>query len=150
MRYFLPVLLLASAGALPAAEPYVVVDKTQPRYTVVNKMPQVAKTVCGCGWTGKCQCWESECACPACRQPARAVPAVAAPFVQGSGTTRPTTAPCAGGACLSSPAPALGLARTFTGAPLMVLPGGTSGGCANGSCGVPQQTYPAGGLFRRR
>lgn len=77
------VLILFAVKFASAAEPkpHFVVENKCPAFTVENKM-QAKKTTCDCGTTGKCDCWESKCACGACGRGVKPAVAPVAPVVQ--------------------------------------------------------------------
>lgn len=67
----LTLLLLSATMAAPPEPPKFVVENHIPkRFEVENLIPpkktETKKTLCGCGFSGKCECWKGECACSAC------------------------------------------------------------------------------------
>ncbi len=123
MRYAL-ILLFASVPAFGAD--FVVVDKTSPAaFVVVNKIP------------------------------AQAVPVPQAKKQHGATAATTVTIPARSAVELVLPGQehgssveATATARIPTNAPLMALPGVTSGGCANGQC-PSSRTVSRGFIFRR-
>lgn len=105
------------------------------------------QTICGCGTTGVCSCWESQCSCSAC---GRGV-AAKAPKASSSaavGTNR-TPARDADTPALPDKAPGSYADSTATG---LIRIGaqstgqlGVTSGCANGQCASPSR----GRIFRR-
>lgn len=67
-------LILFATISSPAAPPkFEVTNKVSAsstaKFEVTNRIAdsRPAKTLCGCGFAGKCDCWEDECGCSSCK-----------------------------------------------------------------------------------
>lgn len=123
----------------PAPQP-----KAEPAAPAATKAATASS--CGCGLVGSTCPTPGFCGGAGCKcSSTAAAPGVAAagPFVPGRSGTPATSAPSAGSASTSRPAPARSPGLISIGAP----PGtsGTTSGCANGACAAPARA----GLFRR-